>query len=115
MTAHTAEIPRLAGGPVETGRAQSGDFTAPCAPGLGHGLWVMIEPGLWVGNAGGSYIGMVERSPHGFVASDGRGTFVGHFALLADAKAALARRFGAADAPRCTEPVAIGHDGRPPA
>ncbi len=120
MNADTAELPRLALGAPDTGCAQTGDFTSPCAPANTHGLWAMIEPGLWVGNAGGSYIGMIERSPHGFVASDDRGTFLGHFALLADAKIALAARHAdpaVAPAPGAAAPGAAAADrhGRPPA
>jgi hypothetical protein len=55
----------------------------------GTGLWALLEAGLWVGNANGTYIGMIERSPHGFVASDGRGNFAGHFSSLDEAKTAL--------------------------
>jgi hypothetical protein len=82
MAAQTVRVPqRFSGRPR---------FQRPgIAQETGTGLWAMLEAGLWVGNANGTYIGMIERSPHGFVASDGRGDYAGHFASLDEAKAAL--------------------------
>ncbi|MFF1632794.1 hypothetical protein [Leifsonia sp. NPDC058248] len=81
MAVQTARVPqRFSGRPR---------FQRPGEQQTGTGLWALLEAGLWVGNANGTYIGMIERSPHGFVASDGRGNFAGHFVSLDEAKAAL--------------------------
>ena len=82
MAAETARVPQR--------HSERQRYQRPgIAQETGSGPWAMLEAGLWVGNANGTYIGMIERSPHGFVASDGCGNYAGHFRSLDEAKAAL--------------------------
>jgi hypothetical protein len=90
MAAQTVRVPQRFSGPPRYQRPGIAQET-------GAGMWAMLEAGLWVGNANGTYIGMIERSPHGFVASDGRGDYAGHFGSLDEAKAALSAERLSAD------------------
>jgi len=52
--------------------------------------WFQVEPGFWVANTDGRYLGAVERlRSGGFSARDETGCEVGWFATLAEARAAV--------------------------
>lgn len=52
--------------------------------------WFQVEPGFWVANTGGQYLGAVERlRSGGFSARDDTGAEVGVFASLAEARGAV--------------------------
>lgn len=53
-------------------------------------LWVEVEWGLWVGRVDGEFTGMIEQTPKGFEATDGRGSTAGVHSSLVRAKRALA-------------------------
>jgi len=50
--------------------------------------WTSIHAGLWVGNTGGEFAGMIERSSHGeYFITDHRARPLGTCTTLAEAKA----------------------------
>ncbi|MCR2783578.1 MULTISPECIES: hypothetical protein [unclassified Microbacterium] len=57
----------------------------------GGAAWFRVEPGFWVANTGGRYLGAVEllRSG-GYSARNDTGAEVGVFASLAEARGAVA-------------------------
>lgn len=56
--------------------------------------WTSIQAGLWVGNAGGEFAGMIERNFNGeFFISDNRARPLGSCTTLDEAKARHQRQF----------------------
>ncbi len=52
-------------------------------------LWVEVEPGFWVGNAVGRFLGTVEAREGRFAAYDSTRALIGTFAELTHAHAAV--------------------------
>jgi hypothetical protein len=55
-------------------------------------LWVAVAPGLTVGSCEGNFLGTIERTSTGFVATDGCGDPVGFFPTRKSAQQALGSR-----------------------
>ena len=56
--------------------------------------WTTVQAGLWIGNAGGEFAGMIERSSGGdFLITDHRAHPLGTCATLDEAKARHQRQF----------------------
>jgi len=51
--------------------------------------WRSVHAGLWAGQIGDDFAGLIERDGHGYVVTDWQGTEVGAYATLADAEVAL--------------------------
>lgn len=55
-------------------------------------VWTSVEPGLWVGKAGGEFAGMIEAHPDGgFIATSRHAQRLGKFVTVDAAKASLTR------------------------
>ena len=70
--------------------------TAPTAAAVDRAdvLWLEVETGLWVGRVEGEFRGMIEITPDGFAATDGRGGTRGVHTTLARAKRSLVTESG---------------------
>ncbi len=51
--------------------------------------WRNVHPGLWAGQIGDDFAGLIEHDDRGFVTSDWQGTEVGVFGSLDDAEFSL--------------------------
>ncbi|PJJ73517.1 hypothetical protein CLV46_3109 [Diaminobutyricimonas aerilata] len=51
--------------------------------------WTSVHPGLWAGQIGDDFAGLIERDGHGYVVTDWQGAEVGAYATLAEAEVAL--------------------------
>ena len=71
-------------------RSRAADSADTTAAGRTDVLWVQVETGLWVGRVEGEFTGMIELTPNGFAATDGRGSTAGTHPTLARARRALA-------------------------
>ena len=56
-------------------------------------LWVAVAPGLTVGSCDGNFLGTIERTTAGFVATDGCGDPVGFFPTRKSAQQVLGSRW----------------------
>ncbi|WP_106814455.1 hypothetical protein [Microbacterium timonense] len=58
-----------------------------------HAVWHEVDTGFWVGNAGGAFLGSIERLGRGrYLARDELHRIVGEYVGLAGARDAIVKR-----------------------
>lgn len=58
----------------------------------GTASWHEVEPGFWVGNTPGRFLGTVEFDRTGYIARDHAGVRVGRYSDAVEARTALSER-----------------------
>lgn len=88
-------------GPSLATNAQSADELSLSASGTECVTWRVPTAGLWVAETPSAYLGMVDHSRDGFVATSSTGRDLGVFGALAEAQLAVYRTWSTPDpAPR---------------